>query len=282
MGTEGPAAGAAGDPGAAPSRVLVVDDDPGMRGMMLIYLKRMGYTADTVSNGREAVDAVATGLYGILLLDCVMPELEGTEAARAIRAREVPGGQPWIVAFTAQSSEAAQARCRDAGMDAFLGKPFTEEEIRRVLAPAARARPRGVRAPSKVRPAPAARGPGGETRRVILVDDEAAVRHFVWDVLTTAGYEVTQVASGEDARWLLEGEKRPYDLLVVDVVMPGMGGPAFARWLKGEHPSTRVLFITGADEDVARMFGLPLGKAEVLRKPFSPDALLERVAVLLG
>ena len=118
--------------GAGP-RVLVVDDDPGTRGLMLIYLKGLGYTADSVSNGLEALDAVRTGIYGLLLLDCVMPVMEGIETAQRIRAMDLPRGQPAIVAFSAQSSPSARRSCLAAGMDAFLAKPFTEAELRGAL-----------------------------------------------------------------------------------------------------------------------------------------------------
>jgi DNA-binding response OmpR family regulator len=251
-------------------RVLVVDDDPGTRGLMLIYLKHLGYAADSVTNGREAVDAVGAGIYGLVLLDCVMPEMDGLEATRRIRALELPGGKPGIVAFSSQATPKARASCLAAGMDAFLAKPFTEDDLRKALEAASGG---GV---------PERREQPEGARRVILVDDDASVRQFVWEALTTAGYEVVQVASGEDARCLVEGEPRPYDLLIVDIVMPGMGGPAFAGWLRKEHPRTRVLFISGYGDETARMFGLPPGEHEFLPKPFGPAELLERVGGVLG
>jgi len=270
--------------GGASPRVLIVDDDPGTRGVMLIYLKHFGYTADTVSNGVEALDAVRTGIYGLVLLDCVMPEMEGIETAQRIRAMNLPRGQPGIVAFTAQASAKARANCLAAGMDAFLAKPFTEEELREAIATALGERiPEWLGDTAVVDPGKStAEGHAKLPLRVILVDDDASVRQFVWDVLTTSGYEVVQLASGEDARWLLDGEPRPYDLLIVDIVMPGMSGPDFARWLREKHPTTKVLFITGYPEDTARQFGLPLGGVELLEKPLGANALLRRVESILG
>jgi CheY-like chemotaxis protein len=264
----GKSAGATTARGDRRARVLVVDDDAGVRGMMLIYLKHLGYAGDTVAGGREALDAVASGIYDLVLMDYTMPEMDGVEACRRIRRMEIPGGQPGIVAFTSQAGLDTRANCLAAGMDGFLLKPFTEEEIRAALEGAM-----GDRVP---RAWASAEG----TKRIILVDDDASVRQFLWEALTLAGYEVVQVASGADARWLVEDEPRPYDLLVVDVVMPGMTGPEFAKWLHAAHPSTRILFVTGYDEDTARKHGLPEG-VEVLQKPFSADALLRRVAAAL-
>jgi DNA-binding response OmpR family regulator len=264
---------------AAGPRVLVADDDPGTRGLMLIYLKQLGFTADSVSNGREALDAVATGIYGLLLLDYVMPEIEGPEVARRVRAMEFPLGQPGIVAFSALGRPGVREDCLAAGMDSFVPKPFTEAELREALEVALERRV--PRRPAAVALAGEAKGRRGEPPRVILVDDDASVRQFVWQALTTAGYEVVQVASGEDARWLLDGATRPYDLLVVDVVLPGMKGPEFARWLSSQHPSTRVLFISGFPEETARGFGLPEAECEFLPKPFGVKELLRRVEDIL-
>ncbi len=267
---KGPSEGTSGIREGGRPRVLVVDDDHGTRGLMLIYLKHLGYAADSVSNGREAVDAAGSGIYGLVLLDCVMPEMDGFEAARRIRALELPRGKPGIVAFSSQATDKARAKCLAAGMDGFLAKPFTEKDLRKALEGASEGRT--IEHPGR---------PEG-ARRVILVDDDASVRQFVWEALTGAGYEVLQVASGEDARTLVEGEPRPYDLLIADIVMPGMGGPALAKWFHEGHPGTRVLFISGYGDETARMFGLPPGKIDLLSKPFGPAELLARVGEVLG
>ncbi len=199
-----------------------------------------------------------------------MPEMDGPETARRIRALDLPGGRPGLVAFSSQVKPEHRALCLEAGMQAFLAKPFSQEELRAALEEASAGRAPGRDA---VRGAP---------RRIILVDDDAAVRGFVRDALSIAGFEVTQVASGEDARVLVEAESRPYDLLIADVVMPGMGGPEFGRWLQGVRPATKVLYISGYGEETARMFGLPPGRFEFLPKPFGPSDLLEKVTAVLG
>jgi len=169
-------------------------------------------------------------------------------------------------------------------MDAFLAKPFTEGELRVALETAL-----GERIPEWLGDTVVVdSGEGAEERgpeepvRVVLVDDDASVRQFVFEALTTSAYEVVQLASGEDAQCLLDEEPIPYDLLIVDIVMPGMSGPDFARWLRERHPTTKVLFITGYPEDTARQFGLPLGGFELLQKPFGVDVLLRRVESILG
>jgi two-component system cell cycle sensor histidine kinase/response regulator CckA len=129
---------------------------------------------------------------------------------------------------------------------------------------------------------PAMETEGMKAKRIILLEDETGVRRFIWDVLTNAGYEVTQVASGEEAQWLLEDSKDPADLLIADVVMQGMSGPAFARWLEEKHPTTRVLFVSGFPRETAEKFGLPLGGVNILPKPFTARDLLRSVGDILG
>jgi CheY-like chemotaxis protein len=119
------AAGAfARDPRAGSPRVLVADDHPVNRRLALQQLARLGYHADAVTNGREAIDAVAGGGYDVVLMDCQMPEVDGFEATRAIRRAEAPTGKHVpIVAMTAGGVDANRDACLRAGMDEFLIKP---------------------------------------------------------------------------------------------------------------------------------------------------------------
>lgn len=111
-------------PSAGAVRVLVADDHPVNRRLALQQLARLGYGADAVSNGREAIDAVAAGGYDIVLMDCQMPEVDGFEATRAIRRAEArTGAHVPIVAMTAGAVDGNREACLRAGMDEYLAKP---------------------------------------------------------------------------------------------------------------------------------------------------------------
>jgi two-component system, sensor histidine kinase and response regulator len=111
--------------------VLIVDDDPLNRTVMSAMLQKLRYRFDLARNGREAVEAVCRERYAAVLMDCLMPEMDGYEATAAIRKleREGRGGDGQrhlpIIAVTAVAIKGARERCMAAGMDDYLSKPVT-------------------------------------------------------------------------------------------------------------------------------------------------------------
>ena len=118
-------------------------------------------------------------------------------------------------------------------------------------------------------PAPAA--------TVLIVEDEDEVRAFARDVLEMGGYAVLEAPSA--ARALEVGETHPaaIDLLITDVLMPGMTGPELARRLRARRPTLRVLCMSGYPESLDRRVGGEKAWNGWLEKPFSPDAMLAKV-----
>lgn len=127
------------------------------------------------------------------------------------------------------------------------------------------------------RPAPAAPSRG---ERVLLVEDEAPVRTVVERTLGTHGYHVTTASTAEEALRLAAHET-PFDVLVSDVVLPGMGGRALSEQLSEKMPGLRVLFISGYTENAVVHGGVLDAGLHFLQKPFLPSELLRAVQKLL-
>jgi len=131
--------------------------------------------------------------------------------------------------------------------------------------------------PSLPRSAPAARGGA----KVLLVEDEEAVRRLARRALSAAGYEVLEAGNGSEA---LEVSRAAggIDVLVTDVVMPRMGGLDLARQLLPERPQLRVLFTSGYPNDALQLRDLPGLESDFLPKPFALEELVRRVRTLLA
>ncbi len=116
-----------------PLRLLVVDDIPVNRQLALQLLKRLGYRADAVASGPEALAAVQDSPFDVVFMDVQMPELDGYATTRAIRQLAAPFVQPWIIAMTAHCRPEDRQACLQAGMDDFLAKPIVPAQLTHAL-----------------------------------------------------------------------------------------------------------------------------------------------------
>jgi len=128
-------------------------------------------------------------------------------------------------------------------------------------------------------PAVAAPSPGDET--ILLVEDETVVRHLVAEILETSGYTVLQAGDGPSALELLRRHSGKLDLLVTDVVMPGMSGPEVAQAVTSMRPGTEVLYTSGYTDSAIGHHGVLEPGIAFLQKPFSADDLTRKVRALL-
>jgi PAS domain S-box-containing protein len=110
-------------------KLLLVDDNETNRMVIGAYLGRAGYPIDMATNGWDAVDAVARGEYGLVLMDVAMPEMDGYEATRAIRALPAPRNAIPILAMTAYALSGDRAKCLEAGMNDYLTKPIDRDVL---------------------------------------------------------------------------------------------------------------------------------------------------------
>lgn len=116
-----------------PLKILVADDHSTNRLLAVTYLEKLGYRADSVSNGLEVLDALDTKVYDVIFLDCQMPEMDGYTVAEKLRQRFTPTTRPWIIALTASVFKEEQEKCFTSGMDDFVAKPFDKNTLLNAL-----------------------------------------------------------------------------------------------------------------------------------------------------
>lgn len=128
------------------------------------------------------------------------------------------------------------------------------------------------------RETPARNGRG----KLFIVEDQREVRELACRVLRSCGYKVTEASNGEEALKQYAASPVPIDLLVTDVVMPGMTGPELAARLRAQNPALRVLFVSGYSGMDSAQKALCGADSVSLQKPFLPDTLAQKVQEILG
>ncbi len=126
----------------SPLRVLIAEDNPTNRLVATRMVSRMGHHVDAVEDGAEAVETLRRNRYDVVLMDLMMPRMDGIAATRAIRAEPPPVDTTRIIGLTANARADDEAACLAAGMDAFLAKPVSAERLSSTL--------RGVVGPARV------------------------------------------------------------------------------------------------------------------------------------
>jgi len=118
-------------------------------------------------------------------------------------------------------------------------------------------------------------------RTVLLVEDEDLIRHLAEQILVDAGYRVLTAANASEALEIVAQASAPIDLLLTDVVMPGVSGADLAHRLLRQHPEMRILYMSGYSDSLIFRYGVLQERAAFLRKPFSAEILERRVAELI-
>jgi len=125
----------------------------------------------------------------------------------------------------------------------------------------------------------AAKDPNAPPARLLVLDDEAEIRNMLRRFLSAQGFEVRAVEDGAQLDACLQ--RQPYDLLVLDVMMPGEDGLAICKRLRDQGQTIPILMLTARGDPVDRVVGLEVGADDYLAKPFLPNELVARIRAIL-
>jgi two-component system sensor histidine kinase/response regulator len=266
-------------------RILLVDDHQMNRNVAEAALRRFGARVDVAWDGVQAVEQFAPGRYDAVVLDVRMPKMDGYDAAREMRRLENDQMAPRtpILALTADAMVEDRERAIVAGMDEHLGKPFRMMELGQTLAE--------LIADADVSPrvavhtaTHAASAGDADVPRVLVVDDNATNRRIAEIHLARFPVACVPVEDGEAALERLASE--PFDLVLLDGMMPGLDGPATAREIRRREQALGlaripIVALTASvlPEDRSRM--IEAGMDDHLAKPVRFDDLAASLATWL-
>ena len=114
-------------------------------------------------------------------------------------------------------------------------------------------------------------------KRILIVEDEAAIREFEAINLKRAGYQIVEAGSGEEALEIYDNDFEGFDIALLDVMMPGMDGFALCKELRKRSESIGIIMLTAKSQEMDKISGLMIGADDYVTKPFSPTELLARV-----
>ncbi|HEV8412928.1 MAG TPA: PAS domain-containing protein [Bryobacteraceae bacterium] len=114
-------------------KILVVEDNPVNQKVAVMQLAKLGIQADIAADGREAVEVLRKLPYDLVFMDCQMPEMNGYDATSEVRRLDSPNRRVPVVAMTAEALDGYRDRCLQAGMDDYITKPVSMEDLARVL-----------------------------------------------------------------------------------------------------------------------------------------------------
>jgi sigma-B regulation protein RsbU (phosphoserine phosphatase) len=287
------------------AKILLVEDNEQNRDMLARRLQRKGHDVVTAGDGERAVDLARSESPDVILMDLNLPVLDGWAATRRIKDGEHTRRIP-VIALTAHAMSGDRQKALSAGCDDYDTKPVefprllgkietllgcvprvprgNDGAAKTVEAPARREpepRPSPVPAPPLPEPAPAP-----ALGRVLVVDDTPANRDMLSRRLERQGFDVESAPDGESALRLISQscQARPFDLVLLDVMMPGLNGIDVLKALRGRWDPTQLPVIMATAKDASHdiVEALELGANDYVTKPLDFPVVMARVRTQLS
>ena len=288
-----PSEGGRGDQKAEPSslkaKILIVDDEPLNVKLLTAKIPRDKFDVVFAYSGEEALAKVDAVVPDLILLDVMMPGLNGYEITQQLKndpkTRPIP-----IILVTALDGAEDRVRGLEAGAEEFLSKPVNKPELLARINSMLRLKQYqeqlSLRTQSETHfsgPSGAAESsrPGTGTQRVLLVEDNEKDVRLIQSYLDNQPYEIVVARSGTEALALVDYEK--IDLMLLDILLPGVDGFEVCRRLR-DAENTRdiqVVVVTFLSDLESKIKGVELGADDFLIKPIDRRELKARINVLL-
>ncbi len=267
-------------------RALVVDDNEAARDVLSAMLSSLNMSVDTAVDGNTALEFLENAVtrerpYDVVLLDWIMPGIDGIETARRIKANTEMAKIPAMLMVTANGREEARVEAKRAGLDAFLVKPVYASvmynTLLQLLGIDVVSGPR-----SAVKDIKAMEGLQGiRGAHVLLVDDNTINQEVATGFLHDVGMVVEVASSGLESLEALE--KRHFDLVLMDIQMPGMDGLEATRRIrkKRQFKDLPIVAMTAHAMAGDREKSLAVGMNDHINKPVDPAVLYQVLKSLI-
>lgn len=228
-------------------RILIVDDDRRMAKTLLDILKVKGYEAEAAHSGMEALDKVDKSQFDCVLADIKMPQMNGVELYRAIKAMQpdLP-----VVLMTAYATDKLVKEGLEEGAIASLAKPLDINVLLSFF--------------SALR----------KERSIVIVDDDPKFCKTLGDILQVRGFGVTKVTDPHKVAERVGGD---WQVVLLDMKLDKISGLEVLKEIRGQHPELPVILVTGFREEMATAMdaAMKVGAYACLYKPFQIEELLQ-------
>ncbi len=259
-------------------RILVVEDNPKNMKLVTDLLAYRGHRVLTAVDGESGIEKAVREVPDLILMDIQLPGLDGLSATARLKSDDRTASIP-VLAVTAHALRGDSRKIRLAGCDGYITKPIRTREFIRIVEEALRIEPSKEKN-EKSMPAPEME----ETKTggtVLAVDDEDRNRRLIEATLSPLGIRVVQAASGEEALRVIAED--PPDLVLLDLMMPGMDGLETARRIRANAETRHlpIVLLTAFADAERKLQGIEAGCDDFIAKPFDRIELTARIRSLI-
>jgi DNA-binding response OmpR family regulator len=253
--------------------ILVVDDEENNRDILARRLCKDGFAVTTAVDGKSAIKTLERERFDLILLDFMMPEMDGLQVLKQMKHNATCANTP-VIMCTAVGDKETVVRCIQAGATDYMLKPIDYPaalvRINRCLSQHDRG-DTGDNAPMNV-----ARG-----AKVLIAEDDIYTQQLLERRITQLGCAVTMTSNAETTNQALENNH--FDLIMLDIMMPDVSGIELLTSLRGQSRlnDTPILMISALDDSDTMTKCYELGAQDYIRKPFRADILQSHILACL-